>query len=227
MTYAQASRTSGQAARRSPAVRFCPAVNLSSGETVAAFCEWPVMFGDQPRFGLPTREGGQPDATGWIVERIADMAHACEESGLRHRPVIVPVPPASLAGTAFAERCLQALSAGRLCPQEISLELADAVLATTAGDALSLVRGLRRHGFRVSYDARHSWCAPLPDSVWLMIDTVRVRAFPVTGDSRLRQRIETAEAAGVAIVAEGPHWRDGTALAEMGIRYATRPVADA
>lgn len=227
MTFTQASRTAGQAAWRASPVRFCPALNLETGETIASFCEWPVMFEERPAFNLSGSGRERPSATGWMVARLEEIAHACAQGMLVDRPVIVPLPPACCADPGFAGQCLDALSKGNLCPQEISFELTDSELATSAGEALSLVRSLRQYGFRVSLDARQSWCASLSASIWLMIDTVRVKASSVEEDAALRQRVETAAMAGSAIVAEGPFWRDGDQLAAMGIRFGTNPVADA
>ena len=67
----------------------------------------------------------------------------------------------------------------------------------------------------------------MPGHTWLMIDTLRINANEVDLYEDLEDLVEMARAAGVAIVAQKPYWRDGEYLDSIGIQYGLMPKTDA
>lgn len=214
-------------ARRANPLRVNPAVHLCSGDTVGAFVEYAEMFEDRPVFAARMAKAASPSAIDWVADRISDLAIYCETTCTTERPLILPVPGICLTETGMIESCVHAAAQTRLCHQELSFEITDTALATSAHKMRPLLQAFRQRGFRVSIDSRRSWSAEISGECWLMIDTLRVRADDIGQDQDLDRRIETAATAGVAIVAEHARWRDGDLLSDRGIDYGLFPRADA
>ena len=86
---------------------------------------------------------------------------------------------------------------------------------------------LRRVGFRVGVDMRHSWHTPLTDSFRILIDTIRIDADALEASHELSEITQLAKAAGILVVADHANWRDGDFLAEMGVAGGVAPQTDA
>ncbi|MEO0883571.1 MAG: EAL domain-containing protein [Pseudomonadota bacterium] len=213
-----------QASRRSDHVRFHPAVHLNTGDLVGAFVDIPLAYDDRPIFNLG---GQQPSVADWMSGTVAELCRVAVGTEMRERPLILPIPAASLCHADTVNACADVLAGSRLCPQEICFEVTDAALVASPLDITALFRSFRQRGFRIAIDARTSWQADLRASTWLMVDTLRVSLNTCDDDDELMALIEVARSAGVAIIAEGALWRDGEYLASLGIEYALHPRSDA
>ena len=204
--------------------RIHPAVHLQTGDLVGAFVELDMAFDDRPVF---SEIAPPPSAARWVTDRLRELRSILTAQNVQERPVILPLPAMALNDPDLPSKCADTLAGTRLCAQEFSFEFTDAAFATCQRDVASTLRAFRQRGFRVSIDARLSCTAELAASNWLMIDTLRIPALSDATDEALLDRVETARTAGVAIVAERPYWRDGDALADLGIEYGLHPRADA
>lgn len=209
-----------------PHVRAHNCLHLSSGDTVGAVIEYAQNFEDTAVVFASGTTLTHTRPSDWVGEKILDVAAMCETIDYTERPLVMPVPAMVLTDPFIVEACIKAAAQTRLCHQEISLELTDAAITLHTEDAHTFVHMLRRKGFRVSVDARKSWAGNLPGTDWLMVDTLRIRAQDLDTNPELDHLIETAAAAGVAIIAEQPYWRDGDYLATLGIDYAINPRTD-
>lgn len=210
-----------------PHVRPVPCIHLCSGDTVGAFVEYAREYGQASNFFASSRKVSTQTASHWIANRIKDIAAMCETLAFHERPLVMPIPTRALADTELLDTCIKAAAQTRLCHQELSLEVTDSAISTHAEQAHRFMHAFRRKGFRVSIDARKSWAVEMPDELWLLVDTLRIRSTDLAIDESLEVLVETAAASGVAIVAERPYWRDGDAMAAQGVDYGLRPRADA
>lgn len=211
-----------------PQLRVHPAIHLCSGDMVGAFAEHAFDFDDSPRFSL-----GQVDLSShttpakWLAEKILTLASYCDLTGMTERPIILPVPASVLNDESLVETAILAMAQTRLCHQEISFELTDAAIASSADQAEGFIRSCRKRGFRVSIDARTSQSMNMKPNMWLMIDSLRINADSICQEEALDEHIDIASQAGVAIVAQSPQWRECDYLASLGIDYGLHPRADA
>ncbi len=209
-----------------PQIRAHNCIHLCSGDTVGAIVEYAQNFEDTPIVFPSGNELIQTSPSDWVGEKILDVAAMCETIECNERPLVMPVPAMVLADPLTLDACIKATAQTRLCHQEISLELTDSAITLHTEEAHAFCHMMRRKGFRVSVDARKTWENDLPGTDWLMVDTLRVRAKDIDTQRDIEDLIEVAASAGVAIIAEQAHWRDGEYLARMGIDYGTKPRAD-
>lgn len=208
-------------------IRIKPAMHLCTGDAVGAFAEHARGFEDRPKFNMGSNTKPQINVLDWISRSIQDLAVICETLAYNERPIILPIPASALSQPGLIEACTQAIAQTRFAHQEISFEIKDCAIASSTYSLQWLITNFRKIGFRVSIDARKSWAATLPAPCWLMIDTLRVFPHQMDTETELEDMIANARAAGVAIVAEKPFWRDGEYLASLGIDYGLSPFADA
>ncbi|MEL7481325.1 MAG: hypothetical protein AAGJ29_07175 [Pseudomonadota bacterium] len=208
-------------------IRLCAGVHLLSGEPVGAFVETSLAFDDRPSFDVQADKPSCPSAVDWVLARLDEVITVGACPSVKERPIVLPVPSAGFGDPDLAPRCADAMAVSHLCPQEICFEFSDSAFAASDKDSEPLLRAFRQRGFRVGIDARQSWCAGLSGPCWLMVDSLRVTAKAALTNARLRDRIDFAFSAGVAVVAERPRWRDGEILADLGVHYGLRPLADA
>lgn len=211
---------------RTASVRLKPVIHLCTGDTVGAFVEHAIGFDEKPTFDFVPKTA-PPSPANWVANRILDIASMCDTLCFTDRPIVIPVPGCAINDPDLLKAVIKAIGQTKLCHQEISLELPDAALTTAGEKVYEFVSAFRKYGFRVSIDARISWNANLPGHTWLMIDTLRINADEIDTHSALEVILEIANAAGVAIVAQKPYWRDGDYLASIGIQYGLMPRADA
>jgi len=222
-TTPQTSSTKDVTAR----IRIKPSMHLCSGDAVGAFAEHASAFDERPKFTHAAHTSEQASPAAWIARSISDLAVICDTLSYNERPIVLPIPACALSQPGLIEACNQAVAQTRFANQEISFEITDAVATTTGVLLQNIITNFRRNGFRVSIDARKSWSARLPATCWLMIDTLRVHPHHIDTEADLEDMIDIARTAGVAIVAQKPHWRDGDYLASLGIDYGLSPRADA
>ncbi|MEO1407549.1 MAG: hypothetical protein AAFV54_13820 [Pseudomonadota bacterium] len=191
---------------------------------MGAFVDLPFSFEDRPNFNLLET---QPSVVEWIADLVSDLCRSAVTEGMHERPIVLPIPAASLGRANLVAACMDAVMGSRLCPQEICFELTDAALAASPCDVTTFFRNFRQRGFRIAVDARSSWQADLRASTWLLVDTLRVGFDDGEPSSDLMATVDLASSAGVAIIAERAHWRDGEYLASLGIEYGLHPLADA
>lgn len=209
--------------------RLLPVMHLTSGEAVILFAETEKRFEERAVFGpaVRTAECSVPATPAeWLATRIEAVANDAHNRTVE-RPVIVPMPLAALIHPDTAMACDAAIARTRLCPQEICLEIEDAVLSLPAGEsAQSRIEALRRRGFRVSLNASRSWQSPLSQSLRLLLDSLRVDARKIDDEPELQARIEAAAYSGMSVIAENAKWRDCDYLADIGVEYGFRMRAD-
>lgn len=213
-----------QALQKRHQVRFQPAVHLTTGDLVGAFVETSLAFDDRPIFKFSEN---QPSISDWISGLLAELCREATVMEMHERPMVVPVPSASLYHPEIVGACADVMLGSRLCAQEFCFEFTDAALVANQSDINYLFRSYRQRGFRVAIDARNSWQAELNASTWLLVDTLRICLDSCEGEDSLWSMIEVARSAGVAIIAERALWRDADHLAEIGIEYGLKPRADA
>jgi hypothetical protein len=209
----------------SPLVRFMPVVHLLGGDSLGLVADEPVEFEERAVFGRVAGEA--QNAAKWMamrLERVASAACAQEQSP---RPILVTAPMAALADPNTAVACDAAVRRTILCQQEFCLMFPDAALAGDPADVTTRLARLRKAGFRVGIDMRHSWQTPLGESVRILIDTIRVDADAVEASQELCDVTATAHASGILVVADHANWRDGDTLADYGVAGAVAPMTDA
>ncbi len=217
-----------QAQKRRATIRLTPVVHLITGETVNVVAETPAQFDEQVRFG-PIGErvmAERPSPAEWLanqIEAIAFTAHAHADA----RPIIVPTPIACLIDQQTPLLCDAAVRRTPICAQEICLEASDADLSVPNADVRKGIENLRRKGFRVSVNATQSCEAHLSTALRLLLDNIRINGRDLDGNAALEDKVEAAQACGMAVIAENAAWRDGEYLATLGIEYGIRPLADA
>ena len=202
-------------------------MHLESGDSVAALAETPSHFSERPSFGPAALEIPQQDNPAkHLADQIETVAAAANLLELNKRPILVKAPIAAFAHSGTGAACEAAVIRSKLCPQEICLEFSDAAFAASPQEAANRVKGLRLLGFRVSIDARQAWNAHLSTALRLTLDTYRINAEHLLGDTDLQWQCEAAAASGITVIAERARWRDAAWLSDFGIDYAIRPKTD-
>lgn len=210
---------------QSPPVRFMPVVHLLGGDSLGLVADEPVEFEERAVFG---RAAAEPqNAAKWMAMRLERVASAACAQEQPSRPILVTAPMAALADPNTAVACDAAVRRTILCQQEFCLMFPDAALAGDPADVTSRLSRLRKAGFRVGIDMRHSWQTPLSESVRILIDTIRVDAEAVEASAELSDVTVAAHAAGILVVADHASWRDGDDLADYGVAGAVAPMTDA
>lgn len=210
--------------------RLLPVMHLDSGDAVLLFADAEKRFEERAAFGRVALAAERSDAASpaeWMAERVEEVANDAHYR-TTERPVIIPIPLPALIHADTAVACDAAIARTRLCPQEICLEVDNAALALpSAKEARDGIEHLRSCGFRVSLNATRSWDAPLDHSLRLLLDSLRVDARKIEAEETLQDRIETAVASGMFVVAENAYWRDTYFLTELGVDYGFRMKSDA
>ena len=212
---------------KTPALRALPCVHLPTGDAVGAFVLSATAFDDHVRSHLFSSSHEDVSLGDWIYDQITTLEVYCKSVDFVARPLVLPMPDISVnkAGDVLAAST-SAIAQTHFCPQEISLEVSSAAIASNAMGAKELINTLRRNGFRVSIDARKYWQLNLTHATWLMIDTLRFDARHLDSDESLEDLLYMAAQAGVAIVAENGKWRDAEYFQRLGVDYGFKLRAD-
>ncbi len=103
----------------------------------------------------------------------------------------------------------------------------DAAFAGDPADATARIARLRKAGFRVGIDMRHSWQTPMTEAFRILIDTIRVDADALEASQELCEVVSAAKSAGILVVADHANWRDGEFLNLLGVAGGVAPATDA
>jgi hypothetical protein len=208
-------------------MRFSPVLNLSTGASHGLVCEARSTFEDRVSFGPVAATSLNANPAKWLGSQIEQMAVQLANQCEFDRPVIMPAPLTALAHSNTALACDAATRRTEVCHQEICLEFVDSAFAGDPTDITHRVGTLKRRGFRVGIDLRKSWLSPLNSSLCLLLDTMRVDAKDLLTNGQLLDTVFAASETGIMVIAENTKWRDGQALAALGIHVAVQPAADA
>jgi len=211
---------------QAPAVRFKQVVHLLGGDSLGLVADEPIEFEERVSFG-PASATELPSAAKWMAGRLERVATAACAQEMPHRPILVAAPMASLADPDTAVACDAAVRRTILCQQEFCLMFTDSAFSGDPADSTSRIARLRRAGFRVGVEMRHSWQTPLTESFRILIDTIRLDADALEVSNELCDVAQLAKAAGILVVADHASWRDGDYLDAMGVAGAIAPSADA
>ena len=220
-------RSTSTLQRKLPEMRFEPVIHLLRGDIVNSLAETPKRFEDRVTFGSPGLMKECISPALWIAHQLETAARIAHDEDKHARPIIIEAPVAAMMHPDTPMACEAAASRSKLLPQEFCIEVDDASLAQSKTDITRSIEALRKRGFRVGVDARRSWCTPLDTSLRLMLDSVRICANAIWKDGELQNRIDAAASCGMAVIAEGAHYRDGDDLSDLGVDYAYRPRTDA
>lgn len=211
---------------RGPAVRFKPVVHLLGGDSLGLVADEPVEFEERVSFG-PAAEADQASPAKWMAGRLERVASAVVAQERPYRPILVAAPMAGLSDPDTALACDAAVRRTILCQQEFCLMFTDAAFAGDPADSTARIARLRRAGFRVGVDMRHSWQTPMSDAFRILIDTVRIDADALEASNELCEVVQVAKSSGILVVADHASWRDGDYLNQMGVAGAVAPQTDA
>lgn len=213
-------------AARGPAVRFKPVVHLLGGDSLGLVADEPMEFEERVSFG-PASEPDLASPAKWMAGRLERVASATVAQELPHRPILVAAPMAGLSDPDTAVACDAAVRRTILCQQEFCLMFTDAAFSGDPADCTGRIARLRRVGFRVGVDMRHSWQTPMSDAFRILIDTIRVDADALEASNELCDVVHAAKSSGILVVADHASWRDGDYLNQMGVAGAVAPQTDA
>ncbi|MEQ9315962.1 MAG: EAL domain-containing protein [Henriciella sp.] len=219
-----------QQSQKAPSVapmRFEPVVHLVNGDIVNLIAETPKRYEERVSFGKSGLIAERISPALWLAHEVELAAQIAYREAATARPILIQAPIAAMMHPDTPMACDAAAARGKICPQEICIEVEDAALAQSRNDIVKSIEALRRRGFRVGINATRSWCTPLDTGLRLMLDCVRVDARALWSNEDLMSRIDAAVACGMAVIAENAHYRDGDDLAEIGVELAVRPRADA
>jgi hypothetical protein len=209
-----------------PAVRFKSVMHLLGGDSLGLVADEPIEFEERVSFG-PAANDDTPSPAKWMAGRLERVASAACAQELPHRPILVAAPMAGLSDPDTALACDTAVRRTILCQQEFCLMFSDTAFSGDPADSTARIARLRRVGFRVGVDMRHSWQTPLTDSFRILIDTIRIDADALEASNELCEITQIAKAAGILVVADHANWRDGDYLAELGVAGGVAPQTDA
>jgi len=207
-------------------IRIKPSMHLCSGDAVGAFAEHARTFDERPVFTHDAGRSAHLSPAEWVVRSVSDLAVICQTLSYNERPIVLPIPACAFSQPGLVDACDHAIAQTQFANQEISFEITDAAAAATGALLQNMITAFRKKGFRISIDARKSWTSRMPAPCWLMIDTLRICPHHIETEAELEDMISIARSAGVAIVAQKPHWRDGEYLASLGIDYGLNPRTD-
>ncbi len=211
---------------RSP-VRFRPVLHLLAGDLLGTAAEEMTEFEECVSFGPRTQPRQMPSAASWMAARLERIASAAWAEAMAGRPILVGAPLAALIDPQTATVCDTAIQRTTLCQQEFCLMFSDSACCSAEGDLTGHIARLRKHGFRVGLDLRHSWQMPMSEALCLMIDTIRIDADLLENSQVLQEKSSNAHASGILVVADNASWRDGETLSAAGITGAVSPQTDA
>lgn len=214
-----------------PATRFAGVQHLHSGETVMLMSETVISFEDRPRFGpayqaSPAECSHEASPAAWLgrtLERVSDMP----DVRAANCPLMVSAPLAALLHNNTAMTCDAAIRRTPLKAEDIFFDVNAATLTIPGPDITRQISALRNCGFKVSLDVTRNTPGDLSPSQLALIDTVRIDARQLDTNAELNDLVETADAAGIMLIAEQVAWRDAAWLRRLGIEHAIRPRADA
>lgn len=210
-----------------PSVRFKAVMHLLAGDSLGLVADEPMEFEERVSFGPAANDNDALNAAKWMAGRLERVASAVCAQELPHRPILVAAPMAGLSDPNTAAACDAAVRRTVLCQQEFCLMFTDAAFAGDPADATTRIARLRRAGFRVGIDMRHSWQTPMTDTFRILIDTIRVDADALEASNELCDVVMAAKAAGILIVADHANWRDGEFLRDIGVEGGVAPQTDA
>ncbi len=212
---------------RPATVRFKPVMHLIAGDSLGLLADEPMEFEESASFGPANDAAEAPSAATWMAGRLERVASAACAQEQPQRPILVAAPMAGLADPDTAAACDAAVRRTVLCQQEFCLMFSDVAFSCDPADCTARVARLRRVGFRVGIDMRHSWQTPLTKSLRILIDTIRVDADALEASADLCDVVQVARAAGILVVAENASWRDGDYLEGLGVAGGVAPQTDA
>ncbi|MEO0981169.1 MAG: hypothetical protein AAFX03_00790 [Pseudomonadota bacterium] len=211
-----------------PRVRFSTALLLETGEAAWAYAMIERAFEDRCAFGPAAAErAGAECPSAWLSRLVRDVASEASTEDLIGRLIVVPTPDAALSDLAAPALCDKIVAGTRLGQQEFCFEVRLSAIAAAPEQAADWIKTARSRGFRVAIDARRAAPCRVAPSTWLMIDSLRVDADTLFTEAAVVEFIEQAVQTGVSVLADRPRWRDGGALALLGVDYGLNPQADA
>lgn len=214
-------RTSNQ-----PNVRFKPVMHLRAGDSLGLVADEPMEFEERVSFGPAANDNDALNAAKWMAGRLERVASAVCAQELPHRPILVAAPMAGLSDPNTAAACDAAVRRTVLCQQEFCLMFTDAAFAGDPADSTARIARLRKAGFRVGVDMRHSWQTPMTEAFRILIDTIRVDADALEASQELCDVVIAAKSAGILVVADHANWRDGEFLNLLGVAGGVAPATD-
>ncbi len=214
-------------ASNAPSVRFKPVMHLRAGDSLGLVADEPMEFEERVSFGPASNDNEILSPAKWMAGRLERVATAVCAQELPHRPILVAAPMAGLSDPDTAVACDAAVRRTVLCQQEFCLMFTDAAFAGDPADGTARIARLRKAGFRVGIDMRHSWQTPLSESFRILIDTIRVDADALEASHDLCDVVLAAKSAGILVVADHANWRDGDFLHDMGVSGGIAPKTDA
>ena len=212
---------------RALSVRFKPVMHLLGGDSLSLVADEPIEFEERVSFGPVANDNGIPSPAKWMAGRLERIASAACAQEIPHRPILVAAPMAGLSDPDTALACDAAVRRTILCQQEFCLMFTDAAFAGDPADSTARIARLRRAGFRVGIDMRHSWQTPLSESFRILIHTIRVDADALETSNELCDVVHAAKSCGILVVADNANWRDGDYLGDLGVDGAVAPQTDA
>lgn len=212
-------------ATRVPRLRFQPVVRLADGAAFGLNVETDIGFEDtfRPRH---LSDAAHPSVAAWLGDLIERAANLAQDGDYSQRPIAILAPMAALADPDTPMACEAGARRSKLLPQEFRIDFTDGSVSELEDLALDRIDAVRRCGFRVGLDARRSWRTPMNGRARMTFEAVRVDPMALHSMDIPMSRLEVTAAEGVALIAEGVHWRDAAKLADAGIAYAVAPKAD-
>lgn len=211
---------------RTPRLRLRPVMRLEDGAAFGMHVETEFNFEDTCR-PHHMNDGAHPSSAAWlgdVIERAARMAH---ETGCTPRPLSITAPMAALSDPDTAMAAEAGARRTNILPQEIRIDFIDASVVALEDLALDKLDAIRARGFRIGLDARRGWRTPMGARARMTFEAIRLDARTLQELDIPMSRLEVAAAEGLALIAENAAWRDGPALANVGIHFGMAPRSDA
>ena len=213
-------------------VAYQPKLNLQTGAMVnaEALVRWqhPTEGLVPPDRFIPLAEetGVVRELTRFVLRRtVEECANARGDVRLA---VSVNVSAADIGQPNFADEVIQLLSAARMDPSRLTLEITESAIIRSRETAIGVLHALRAHGVRLSVDdygtgqSTLSYLKTLPVHE-LKIDKMFVTRLCENQSDRImvRSTIGLAHELGLTVVAEGVEdWETVKLLTELGCDYA-------
>jgi len=157
---------------------------------------------------------------------IADCARANQAE--RPLAISVNVSASDIGRPDFADEVIRTLSASRIDPARLTLEITESAIIRSRDTALQVLGALRDHGIRLSIDDYGTGQSTLSYLKTLPVDELKIDKMFVTrlceNESdriMVQSTIDLAHQLGLAVVAEGAEdWKTVRLLADLGCDYA-------
>jgi EAL domain-containing protein (putative c-di-GMP-specific phosphodiesterase class I) len=214
-------------------IAYQPKLDLKTGniDHAEALVRWrhPTEGLIPPDRFLPLAEetGVVQEITRFVLGRtIADCLSTARQSTAM--AISVNVSAADVGRPDFANEVIQLLSANRVDPAWLTLEITESAIITSKDTALRVLDALRNYGVRLSIDdygtgqSTLSYLKTLPVHE-LKVDKMFVTSLCEIESDRImvQSTIDLAHQLGLAVVAEGVEdWETVRLLAELGCDYA-------